>query len=214
MVAIARRSSSRRTPARAGQTRVSAFERMRQLPPVFSLQDLCRIHGMDVDGAKVWVKRMRKRSMVRFAGPRTSYYYNIALYPDAPRDHLLDVVASMYPDAVVVGARVLNAYQWITQIPNDYDIAVAPRRSYAAIDGVVLHVRPRTWYRAQQAAGAILREGESPFQIDSLTPAAALKDIHDHPDGRMWTPDPDDLYIPDDVEEGVTRLAGESTASE
>src|SRR3546814_13113787 len=84
-------------------------------------------------------------------------------FPNSPQDNLLEAVGRVYPDAVVLGAHVLHAYGWVTQIPQIVDVAVTPRRSMMAINGVHLCPRPRSWYREQQDAGAILRYGESPF---------------------------------------------------
>jgi len=187
--------------------RVSAVTRLKELPAVFSLADLCRLQEMPVEAAKVWVKRMARTGLGQFVGPRAALYFNVLRYPNSPQDNLLEAVGRLYPDAVVLGAHVLHAYGWVTQIPQIVDVAVTPRRSMAAINGVHLCPRPRTWYREQQDAGAILRYGESPFTLDSLTPAAALQDLRNYGTGDMWIPDPDDLYIPEDVEEGVTRHA-------
>jgi hypothetical protein len=185
--------------------RVSSVTRLKELPALFSLAELCRLQEMPPEAAKVWVKRMARTGLIQFVGPRAALYFNVLRYPNSPQDNLLEAVGRLYPDAVVLGAHVLHAYGWVTQIPQIVDVAVTPRRSMAAINGIHLCPRPRTWYREQQDAGAILRYGESPFALDSLTPAAALQDLRDHGTGDMWIPDPDDLYIPDDVEEGVTR---------
>lgn len=203
----------RSTPASDGRRRVPAVMRLKELPAVFSLADLCRSQGMSAEAAKVWVKRMASTELIQFVGPRAGLYFNLLRYPNASRDNLLEAVGRMYPDAVVLGAHVLHAYSWVTQIPQIVDVAVTPRRSMAAINGVRLCPRPRSWYQAQQEAGAILRYGESPFELDSLTPAAALQDLRENGTKAMWIPDPDDLYIPEDVEEGVTRHAAVQPAA-
>lgn len=185
--------------------KTSSVARLKDLPALFSLAELCRLQEMPVEAAKVWVKRMAHAGLVQFAGPRAGLYYNLLRFPNAPQDALLEAVGRLYPDAIVIGANVLHTYGWVTQIPQVIDVAVTPRRSMASINGVRLRPRPRTWYRDQQGAGSILRYGESPFVLDSLTPAAALEDLRANGSADMWIPDPDDLYIPDDPEEGVTR---------
>jgi len=192
------------------KSRVSSMDRLSQLPPVFSLADLCRLHEMSVETAKLWINRMVRFGKVKFVGPRTGYYFNSLLFPDAHVNNMLDAVQAIYPSAIVVGANVLHAYGWITQIPHTYDVAVISQKSLAAVYGVKLHMRPRSWYIKQQKKNAILRQGESPFPIDSLTPAAALEDAHKHT--GIWVPDPDDLYIPDDPEEDVVRLPGRGSS--
>jgi len=190
----------------SSKSRISSMDRLSRLPALFSLSDLCRLHGMSVESAKLWVTRMARLDKVKFVGPRTGYYFNSLIFPNAHINNLLDAVHAIYPSAIVIGANVLHAYGWITQIPQIYDVAIISQKSLATIYGVTLHMRPRSWYIEQQRNNAVLRQGESHFSIDSLTPAAALNDLRAHKHTHIWVPDPDDLYIPDDPEEDVARL--------
>jgi len=185
---------------------VLSADRLSKLPAVFTLNDLQRLHHMSSETARMWVKRMAQNGYIAFAGPRSGCYFNTLTYPDSPKNNLLDAVQILYPDAIVIGANVLHAYGWITQIPQEYDIAILPRRHILKVNYVNFYPRPRSWYIEQQQNNAILRQGESFFPIDSLTPAAALEDAQTHKNTDMWIPDPDDLYIPDDPEEDVVRI--------
>jgi len=193
--------------------RTSSTDRLYNLPALFSLADLCSQQHLSVEVAKLWINRMAKTDRIKFVGPRTGYYYNSLFFPNAHVDHVLDAVQAIYPSAIVIGAKVLHAYGWITQIPQVHDVAVASQKSLVTIYGVQLHPRPRQWYAQQQANDAILRQGESFFSIDSLTPVAALEDARAHQHTGLWVPDHDDLYIPDDPEEDVVRLPAQGKKS-
>lgn len=159
---------------------------------------------MTMDAAKKFVQRMQKRAYIAAAGPRTAYYYNLVKDSHAQLDRRLEVVQALYPEAIVIGLNVLHHYGWITQRPYTFDVAVdGARRSLCKIDGVELRPRSRDWFAEQHFNNAILTGDESPFGIDSITPRAALDDIRDMQD--IWVPDPDDLFIPQDEEEGVMR---------
>ena len=160
--------------------------------------------SMGEAAAKKFVLRMTAQGAVKLAGPRTGCYFNLVADRDGPQNRVFEVVQILYPDAVVVGASVLHAYGWITQIPRKLIVAVGDRRrSLASIDGVEILQRPRDWFHRQQSQQAILRLGESPFPLDSLTPRAALDDVLAVRDS--WSPDEDDLSLPEDEEEGVIR---------
>lgn len=187
-----------------------ALNRLTKLPAVFSLHDLTKETFIDepmkLDSAKKFVYRLLQCNFIQPAGPRTSYYYNLIKDPEGPSNRPLEVASLLYPEAIVIGLNVLHAYGWITQIPRTTDVAVSnDRRSYAQIYGIELRPREVKWFAQQQDNEAILRErlDESPFPIDSLTPRAALDDIRQARD--IWVPGEDDLFIPDDEEEGVVR---------
>src|SRR5690606_3613791 len=158
------------------------LDRLLKLPAVFSLYDLTKEtfiqSPMRLDSAKKLLMRMQDRGYVKSAGPRTTYYYNLVKDPMGPSNRVLEVAELLYPEAMVIGLNVLHAYGWITQIPRTFDIAVdGSRRSLATIDGVELRRRSPAWFHKQQLDDAVLRYGESPFSLDSLTPRAALDDI-------------------------------------
>lgn len=187
-----------------------SVDRLLKLPPVFSLHDLTRHtylgRGMSLDAAKKFLTRMQEKSYIAAAGARTAHYYNLLKDPYGARNRPLEVAELLYPEAIVIGINVLHAYGWVNQIPRTIDVAVnASRRTLCKIDGIELRPRPRAWFAEQQSNDAVLRHGESPFMIDSLTPRAALDDIYKVRD--MWVPGHDDLFIPSDEEEGVERLS-------
>lgn len=189
----------------------NAVKRLSELEVIFTLNDLrypsdeSGIYPLSYGSAKTFVQRMIANEWVAASGPSTGFYYNLIKERDAKRNRVLEVAARLYPEAIVIGPMVLHAYGWITQIPKVYDLAVSDeRRTLASIDGVNLLRRSRQWYADHQEENAFLVEGESPYALQSLTPLAALVDIQKHKD--MWEPKEDDLYIPDDPNEGVVRL--------
>lgn len=186
-----------------------ALDRLLKLPEVFSLHDLSKdtfnMASLRPETAKKFVLRMCDRGYIQPAGPRTGYYYNLVKDSMGYANRKLEVAELMYPEAIVIGHNVLHNYGWITQIPRTFDVAIdGSRRSVAQIDGVSLRRRNADWFACRQEDDSILRYGESPFYIDSLTPRAALEDIRIHQD--MWVPERDDLFIPDDDDEGIERL--------
>jgi hypothetical protein len=98
---------------------------------------------------------------------------------------------------VSIGRRhwaCLHAHGWTTQIPQVFDVAVLASRSLRQFERVHLVPRPKRWFAALLESGQLLRAGESPFSIESVTPEFALEDAREFQD--VWVPDPDDLDIP------------------
>ncbi len=172
----------------------SSTDRLLALPAVFSLDMLCK-QGMTRHSANILLMRLSAQGRVAHAGQKSGVYFNLVVDRDGPDNRKLEAVKLAYPSAVVVGAAVLHAHGWTTQIPTSTDVAILKLPSVRSFFGLNIVQRPKSWY--QQFTGEILAEGESPFQIDSLKPLAALKDIELDPE--LWRPDPDDLDIPDDV---------------
>ena len=185
-----------------------AIDRLLKLPAIFSIHDLTKETFTDplkIDTAKKFVLRMVDQKYIQAAGPRTSYYYNLIVDRNGPKNRQLEVAELVYPEGIMIGLNVLHAYGWITQIPRTFDVAVrSDRRTLTQIYGIEPRKRPLSWFALQQDNDAVLRENESPFFIDSLTPRAALDDINHMQD--IWVPGSDDLFIPQNEEEDVIRL--------
>lgn len=170
---------------------------LRKLPAVFSTTDYRRLTESTENAARVALTRLAQREMIKPTGPRAAQFYNLVADPRADQNHVLQAVRALYPSAVLVGATVLHAHGWTTQIPYVQDVAVFKRRSHKTFGGVNLVMRPRAWYVALANGTDLLRAESSPFAIDSVTPAFALADARRF--GDTWLPDPDDLDIPDDA---------------
>lgn len=183
--------------------------RLTKIPSTFGLQDLTKEgalgEALQRENAKKFVSRMLKLGVVKPAGKRAGVFYNLVRDPSADQNERLVAVGRLFPEAIVIGINVLHAYGWVTQIPHTFDVAISSsRRTVPEVSGVTLRRRNAKWFAQQQEADAILRTGESPFYLDSLTPRAALDDIRKSSD--IWQPDDDDLSIPDDEEEHIERI--------
>ena len=172
------------------QVRASAIERLRALPPVFRSSDLALRFGWSRHEAGEYLRRWKQRDLVKQTGPRAGVYFNLISDASAPQTHLVEAIATLFPSAVVVGASVLHEAGWITQIPRQLDVAVLRRRTFPAVEGVVLHPRNIFWYRLVH--GRLEHtEGQG---IPRLDPAFALADALKYRDG--WVPEPDDVEFP------------------
>lgn len=183
---------------------MKVIDRLTTLPVVFTLNDLVRL-GLTRETAYKTLMRWSDRGVIEQAGPRAAVYYNLLVDREAADRHRLAAARLLYPTAVVIGAAVLHAHGWTTQPPKIVDVAILERPSMKSLTGVHLVMRPRRWY--ERFVPELLREGDSPFEIDSLAPAAALADAHAWRD--VWVPDEDDLDIPDDVESPAASIARE-----
>ena len=169
------------------QRRASAIERLRALPPVFRGSDLSLRFGWSTHEAGEYLRRWKGRDLVKPTGPRAGVYFNLIAETSAPETHLGEAIAMLFPSALVVGASVLHAAGWITQIPRQLDVAVLRRRTFPALKGVVLHPRSIFWYRLVHSR---LERAEGQV-VPRLDPAFALADALKYRDG--WVPEPDDV---------------------
>lgn len=197
---------------RAGRTYVSAFDRLTNLPPVFSLNTLVRATGMNRASAKVLLTRWAGRKMVESAGPRAGIYFNRVVDRNGESAHAVKALMMKYPSATLCGASVLHSAGWITQIPSSLHVAVEARGSYAKIEGTTLFPRPVAWFRFMQthrAWAAFAGKGTSQeiasYGLRALSPAWALADLYADKSGRGWQPDEDDLDVPKEAMDGVRR---------
>lgn len=173
---------------------MKVLDRLRQLGPVFSLNDLVRL-GLKRETAHKTVMRWEDQDLIKQAGPRAAVYYNLLVDRYGPLNRKLEAAQLLYPSAVVVGAAVLHAHGWTTQIPQSLDVAILRRATVKQIDGVHLVHRDADWYASQHDT-LLLPGKDSPFSIASLAPRQALADAREHDD--VWRPDDDDLDIPPD----------------
>ena len=116
-------------------------------------------------------------------------------------EQLLRALKMIYPSATLIGASVLHANGWTTQIPRELHVAVEARPSYSELNGVRLHPRPLEWFRTVQSARGFDTNESSHRGLRALDPAWALADMRC--DGGDWVPEEDDLDLPDDGEERV-----------
>ena len=168
-----------------------SLDYLRKLPAVFSNKDALRLFDKNGAWVKLAVHRWKEQGLIRPGGPRLGIYYNLLSDPDW-RSHLPLLVRRVFPSAVVIGASVLHAHGWITQIPKYLHVAVPDRPTRPQIEGVLSFPRPIEWYRKMSPWDPLSVEG-----LCSLSPQKAVEDCRTH-GTEMWCPDEDDLYIEED----------------
>jgi len=184
------------------ERRRSPVEVLRNLPEVFDISTMCRMTGLERGIARTYLSRWARAGLVAPAGPRAGIHFNLIRAPDAPGKRAVDALRMAYPSAVLVGASVLHAAGWITQIPRRLTVAVATRPSLASLDGFDVSGRTRVWY-ASVHADLVADKDYATYGLRALSPAMALADLHARP--RDWCPDPDDLDLDDGAWNEVRR---------
>jgi len=130
--------------------RRSSFDRLRNLPPVFSVSEFA-FENTDLSESayNMTLKRMVDAGMIQSAGYRLGLFYNLVADPHAPSSHGFEVVKRVYPSAVIIGKQALMEAGWSTQIPDKPDVAVytggTPQR-IKSITGFNLVNRTKDWY--------------------------------------------------------------------
>ena len=196
----------------AGRTYVSGYDRLADLPPVFSLNTLVRTTGMSRASAKVALTRWAGKKMVESAGPRAAIYFNRVVDRNGEAAHSVKALVMKYPSATLCGASVLHGAGWTTQIPSSLHVAVEARSSYVKLDGVTLFPRPVSWFRFMQAQGGWVDAAATnapdhiaTYGLRALAPAWALADLYADTSGQAWHPDEDDLDVPRAATAAVRR---------
>ncbi|MCW3784299.1 hypothetical protein [Defluviimonas salinarum] len=165
-------------------TRIRAFDRLRELPEVFTLNTAAAMLGGDTNLASTYIARWKEMGFVSSLGPRTGVHFNLLRNPEAASERRMEAIAYLFPGAVLGGVSAVHAAGWTTQIPRRLEILIPVRRSCPAVDGVEIGQRPRSWFR--KAASWIAAPGPVP----GIDPAFALADAWKTGD---WRPDPDDI---------------------
>ncbi len=165
-------------------TRVSAFERLKGLPEVFTTRSLPGLLGTDRKSASVYLARWRKQGFISSLGPQAGIHFNLVVNPQAERERHMDAIAHLLPGVRIAGVTALWMEGWTTQYPRRTEIMVPARPSFPKIHDVELHPRPPAWFR--MARDHVLVPGSVP----RLAPAFALADCWA---SGNWRPDPDDI---------------------
>ena len=183
--------------------RISAIDRLRGLPEVFTTKTLAGFLETDRKGASVYLNRWRQRGLVSSLGPQAGMHFNLLRNPDAESERCMEAVAYLFPGAVLGGASVLHGEGWITQIPRKAEVMVPKRASLPRLHDISLHMRQAEWFAL--AKRNILRPGPVP----ALAPAFALADCWT---SGHWRADPDDIewdMVPADRLEKAFSLFGQ-----
>lgn len=167
----------------------SAFQRLAQVPEVFTGSDLTMLFGWSSATASTYLANWRKAGWVKSLGGRADVHMNLAM-----NRHINPELAlrRVFPLATLVGADMLRAAGWTTQILSQPDVAVPQTGPRYAVDGFNLVGRPDAWFDR-------VRPGTlSPAQgLRRLLPAWAWADMlaraQDRRVRNAWLLPPDDL---------------------
>ncbi len=181
------------------QSRKSAFERLQELPEVFTLNTASAILECDAGNASTYIGRWKDNGFVTSLGPRTGVHFNLLKNPSADKDRRMEAIAFLFPGAMIGGVSAVHAAGWTTQFPRQTEIIIPKRRSFPAVDDAIILMRPLPWIR--EARNWIKTPGAVPW----LDPAFALADCLR---SDLWHPDPDDIEW-DEVDVNGLRRAFE-----
>ncbi len=173
-----------------GRGYTSAFERLQQLPAVFTGRDLTRHFAWRSDVASSYIAAWKRRGLVRSLGGRSDVHFNLI----AAREPNVEAgLHKAYPRGVRVGLHPLTEGGWTTQIAQAIELAVPADSKMFSVEGVRFTLRSEAWFGATMAG---IRE-RSAGALHHLRPAWALADMLQRAgDGRVrdaWLPDPEDI---------------------
>jgi len=166
------------------QSRKSAFDRLQELPEVFTLNTTAALLSCETGNASTYIARWKESGLVTSLGPRTGIHFNLLKNPSADKEYRMKAIAMLFPGAVIGGVSAVHAAGWTTQFPRQTEIMIPKRRSFPAVDDALITMRPLPWIR--NARNWISSPGPVPW----LNPAFALADCVQQ---ENWRPDPDDI---------------------
>jgi len=192
-----------------GIKEISGRDRLAELAPVFTAQDLRFRFGMSANAARVMLSRWHRRdAFVKPLGGRSEVYFNLLRDPNW-HAHFELALKLTVPHAITIGQSAYS-HGWTSQLPTARHLAVPAGVQLFTIDGCQFHVRRREWFVAI-AAGIQYKA----HTIPELRPAWALADalfakaayqsgrlpkptmMDGSPGARSVVPDPDEIYVDD-----------------
>lgn len=169
---------------RGRTVRVSAVERLWELPEVFTLSAAASLLGCEANIASNYLARWKKMGLVTPLGPRAAVYFNLLRDREGPKTRQLEAVACLFPGAMIGGVSAIHAAGWTTQIPSLLEVFVIERRTQPKLEGFETHARSLSWFKL--ARNWLDDRAPLPY----LDPAFALADAVRH---ELWRPDPDEI---------------------
>lgn len=172
-------------------TYTSSFDRLRNLPEVFTGRELTIRFGWKSAMASNYLANWKRAGLVQALGGRSDVYMNRVRNPQVSPEVAM---RRAFPDAIKVGVDVLRAAGWTTQIPATPEVAVSSKTTRYAVSGFELTARSPAWFRAVRAGIEHATDG-----LDRLAPEWALADMIaralDKRVRNAWLLDPEDLAI-------------------
>lgn len=192
---------------------MSAVERLRSLPDVFTSNNMSSIFGMSRASVDNTIARWRKAGLVETMGMRKAgVHFNLLRRPDAHDALMSDALwLLLRVPHVLGGGGALHAAGWTTQRHHVHEVCVGVSTRSPCVPtgltGVNVLARPIKWMSIlfQNAEANEQASGGIPM----LSPAMALADswlANQRGTGRVantrmaWLPDSDDVEIPSEEE--------------
>mgnify|MGYP000136540593 CR=1 FL=1 len=122
-------------------TRLSALDRLGQLPEVFTVEEFQTSQGLSAKAASVYLARWQEQQKIGRLGPRSGVWVNLTKTPAIEWRHRRTALDIKHPDAFI-GGRSAIALSEGKPAPEPLDVFIPQGSSKAQIDGITLHYRP------------------------------------------------------------------------
>jgi len=169
---------------------ISAIERLRLLPEVFTGTDVTILFGWTSQTASTYLANWRKAKLIQSLGGRSDVHMNLVCNP-TPNPEV--ALRRVFPQAIRIGVDILRQAGWTTQVIRDPEVAI-PVGTFYTVNGFTLTTRNDSWFRKILPG---VQDGQVGLRF--LEPAWALADmIARAMDGRVcdpWLLAPDDIDI-------------------
>jgi len=161
-----------RSPRKSGMavpTRLSAIERLRNLPPVFRGADLTVRFQWTSKTASHYLYLWKRRGLVQALGGHSDVYANCLTGQSPDWEGALKLAM---PSAILIGIEALRRAGWTTQIPQTPAVAVNPQKPVFRVDHFQIERRSSAWFEKAQSG---VRDADDGLRV--LRPAWALADL-------------------------------------
>lgn len=165
-------------------SRISALDRLRGLPEVFTLNTAAATLGCSTKQASTYIHRWGDSALISNLGPRTGVHFNLLRNPKAEEELRMDAIGYLFPGAMIGGVSAIHAAGWTTQFPREIEIIIPNRRSFPSVEGAEISCRTLKWIKQARSCSKAI--GPVPY----LDPGFALADCVAQ---GTWMPDPDDI---------------------
>jgi hypothetical protein len=166
-------------------TRLSATDRLNQLPEVFTVEEFQTSQNLSAKAASVYLARWQEQNKIGRLGPRSGVWVNLTKAEAIEWRHRRKALELKHPDAIIGGAAAVALEQG-QPLPALLDIIVPQGTSKAQIDGIVLHQRS-TRQHALLATKATSTHADLPV----LPAEVALADLWVHGELEAISPTPE-----------------------
>jgi hypothetical protein len=173
----------------------SAYHRLKEMSPVFSLRDLRLLQDMSPGTERNALARWKEEKYVELVGPKIGYYYNLVRDPSGRDNNLPLALKKIFKTVVVVGPSVLNNEGWTLQQPKVLTIAISHQRKLPQIYGVHILTRNSLWF--DSIRNDIFTNNKYNEILYKLSPEYAFIDLLKNNDFKNYLA-PDDIQIPEE----------------